>query len=81
MYGFLYDCLQNYFLFQYGQVPLETILRKADATNIAKNGWVINQRYPDDIFVRLVKIAAAEYDTLVDELLENVGLFFIDYCR
>ena len=43
--------------------------------------WIVNKKYSDDLFLKLLAMSAAKTGVEVDELIENLGSHFIDYIR
>jgi hypothetical protein len=81
MYGLINDCVQKYIEFQYGKEFWNEIVKKGNASSIIQGGWVINQNYSDEILLRLVSLAAQSLNISIDQLLEEIGWFFMEYTR
>jgi hypothetical protein len=43
--------------------------------------WVVNKKYPDNLFLKLLAMSATKSEMKVDELIENLGCHFIEYIR
>jgi hypothetical protein len=80
MYGLVFDCLEKFIEIKYGKKTWDEVIQKADV-GIGQNKWAINENYPDDFFLKFVTILTFQLDKSFDDIVENLGSFFMDYIR
>ena len=79
MYGLMFDCMEKFAISKYGRETWDQVLRKADV-GIGQSEWIINENYSDDFFMKLITLLAFEVDQfLLDNLIEDVGYYFMEY--
>ena len=95
MYGLHIDCLEKFMLEKYGVTQWSEILKEVEYLDLdvaksvnfgseehsGRGGWIVNKKYSDDLFLKLLVMSASKTGMEVDELIENLGSHFIEYIR
>jgi hypothetical protein len=80
MYGLMFDCLEKYVVLRYGRPMWLTLVKKADI-GIGQSQWVTIENYPDESFFKLLALLAFDVVEPLNEFLEGLGYYFVEYLR
>ena len=84
MYGIIIDSFERFIISSYGEGFWFDIATEANipAGNLSgQTQWVINEKYSDEIILRLNEAASKKLHLPAEDMIESFGYFFLDYTR
>ncbi len=76
MYGMVNKAIRDYITEHYSRAEWQTALNESEAPN---DDFISMQQYPDEVTISLIVAAAATLGKSVDQLLEEIGEYWISF--